>query len=54
MWEFLVRTVSSWLRFYGYWVETQYNSFGPRMYGYLLAIVLVFGIYLLKPGTRKS
>lgn len=54
MWDTITTTVAGWFRFYASWIELQYNSFGPRMYGYLLAVVLVFGIYLLKEGPRRN
>ena len=54
MWDYLNETLRSWMRFYARWAESTYDSFGPSMYGYMLGLVLVFGLYLMKSGPRRG
>lgn len=54
MWLAIFSTVAGWLRFYGAWIEHKYDTFGPGMYGYMLAICFVFGLYLIKTGPRRA
>ena len=54
MWDTITTTLGGWLRFYAHWIEVKYNTFGPGMYGYMLAVCLVFGIYLMRSGPRRA
>ena len=54
MWDYLYLTLAGWGRFYVRWAESTYNNFGPGMYGYMLSVCLVFGLYLMRSGPRHG